>query len=133
MAEAGGRQQWVALECALNPGSTPKPIIEWVQRDGGAGGTETVLVEDFTANSFRFIDDGQWLILETTSDAVTGKEYFCRVTNKERFQTARGPTTYTLNAGECNLLLQVQASCIYCRVYLRIEWKLCSLLNSLPG
>jgi hypothetical protein len=95
VAEAGGRQQWVALECALNPGSTPKPIIEWVQRDGGA---ETVLGEDFNANRFRFIDDGQWLILETTSDAVTGKEYFCRVTNRERFQTARGPTTYTLNA-----------------------------------
>ena len=111
MAEAGGRRQWVALECALNSGSTPKPIIEWVQRDGGAGGTETVLEEDFTANRFRFIDDGQWLILETTSDAVTGKEYFCRVTNRERFQTARGPTTYTLNAGECDLLLQVQAYC----------------------
>ena len=94
------RQQWVALECALNPGSTPTPIIEWVQRDGGVGGTETVLVEDFTANTVRFLDDGQWLILETTSDAVTDKEYFCNVTNKERFQFARGPTTYTLSEGE---------------------------------
>ena len=111
VAEAGGRQQWVALECTLNPGSIPKPIIEWVQRDGGAGGSETVLEEDFNANRFRFTDNGQWLVLETTSDAVTGKEYFCRVTNRERFQTARGPTTYTLNAGECNLLFQVQASC----------------------
>ena len=94
------RQQWVALECALNPGSTPTPIIEWVQRDGGVGGTEMVLMEDFTANTVRFLDDGQWLILETTSDAVTDKEYFCRVTNKERFLTARGPTTYILHAGE---------------------------------
>ena len=53
------RQQWVALECALNPGSTPKPIIEWVQRDGGVGGTETVLEEDFTADIVGFLDDGQ--------------------------------------------------------------------------
>ena len=94
------RQQWVALECAINPGSTPTPIIEWVQRDGGVGGTETILEEDFTANTVRFLDDGQWLILETTSDAVTDKVYFCRVTNKEQFQTARGPKSYTLNTGE---------------------------------
>ena len=96
---ASDESQWVALNCTLNPGSTPPPDIEWVQRDTGGGG-ETVLNEDFIQNRVRFTDDKQWLILETTSDAVNGKEYFCRVTNKERFQRVRGPLLYALNAGE---------------------------------
>ena len=37
-----GELQWVALECALNEGSTPPPEIEWVQRDTEAD-TEEVL------------------------------------------------------------------------------------------
>ena len=94
-----GELQWVALECALNEGSTPPPEIEWVQRDTVAD-TEDVLVEDFVDSRIRFIDDKQWLILETLTSVITDKEYFCRVTNKERFQTARGPITYTLNTGE---------------------------------
>ena len=99
MLAVGVRLQWVALECALKPGSTPRPVIQWVRRDTGSG-TETVLEEDINSNSIRFIDDGQWLILETTADAVNGQEYYCQVTNKERFQMARGPKLYTLNAGE---------------------------------
>ena len=94
-----GELQWVALECALNEGSTPPPEIEWIQRDTGTD-TETVLVEDLIDGRVRFIDDKQWLILETVSGTVGGKEYFCRVTNKETFHTARDPTTYVLNPGE---------------------------------
>ena len=97
----GNSLQWAALECALKNGSTPTPVIQWVQHDVTSG-AETVLTEDFDRNTIRFIDDGQWLILETTADAVTDQEYYCQVTNKERFQMARGPKLYTLNAGEFN-------------------------------
>ena len=92
-------QQYVALECALNEGSTPPPTIEWVQVDTTSD-VETVLVEDLVENRVRFIDNKQWVILETTTNVIQDKEYFCQVTNKERFQTARGPITYVLNAGE---------------------------------
>ena len=98
----GEAQRWVALNCTLNPDSTPPPNIEWVQRDTGGG--EMVLNEDTTLNRVRFIDDKQWVILETTPDVVNGKEYFCRVTNKERFQRVRGPLLYALNAGESTSL-----------------------------
>ena len=70
-----GGLQWVALECALNEGSTPPPEIEWVQRDTEAD-TETVLVEDVSDSRIRFIDDKQWLILETLESIITDKEYF---------------------------------------------------------
>ena len=92
-------QQYVALECALNEGSTPPPAIEWVQVDTTSN-VETVLVEDLVDNLVRFIDNKQWVILETITNVIQNKEYFCQVTNKERFQTARGPITYVLNAGQ---------------------------------
>ena len=75
-----GELQWVALECALNEGSTHPPEIEWIQRHTTRG-SETVLVEDLVENRVRFIDDKQWLIVETS--AVSIKQYFCRVTNKD--------------------------------------------------
>ena len=99
----GEAQRWVALNCTLNPDSTPPPEIEWVQRDTGGGG-EMVLNEDTTLNRVSFIDDKQWLILETIEANVNGKEYFCRVTNKERFQRVRGPLLYALNPGESTSL-----------------------------
>ena len=115
-----GMQQYVALECALNEGSTPPPAIEWVQVDT-TNNVETVLVEDLVDNRVRFIDNKQWVILETITNVIQDKEYFCQVTNKERFQTARGPITYVLNAGEslhttnrdlayvmCSLLFSIQ-------------------------
>ena len=89
----------MALECALNEGSTPPPAIEWVQVDT-TNNVETVLVEDLVDNRVRFIDNKQWVILETITNVIQDKEYFCQVTNKERFQTARGPITYVLNAGQ---------------------------------
>lgn len=75
------RAQWVSLECATNPNSIPKPRIEWRQYDTGSNGEATVLVEDTITDTIRFIDNGQYLILETTSDAISGKGYFCNVTN----------------------------------------------------
>ena len=86
------RPQYVSLECAIKPGSFPKPITEWVQSD-----PEEVVVEDLVLNTVRFVDDGRYLILETTSD-VTDKAYYCRVTNSE-FTAGRAPTTYTFNIG----------------------------------
>ena len=119
---AGDAQRWVALNCTLNPDSTPPPEIEWVQRNTGGGG-ETVLDEDTSQNRVRFIDDKQWLILETTSDAVNGKEYFCRVTNKERFQIVRGPLLYELNAGE-SISLRWYTLSVWCTlsVILSPQW-----------
>ena len=92
-------QQWVSLECEVVPGSTPTPAIQWNRTDTG-GGNPVTLTEDFGTNTVRFVDGGRWLILETIADAVNGKEYYCQVTNKQRFQTVRGPITYTLNFGE---------------------------------
>ena len=92
-------QQWVSLECEVVLGSTPTPAIQWIRTDTGSANPET-LTEDFTDNTVRFVDGGRWLILETTAEAVNGKEYYCQVTNKERFQTVRGPITYTFNPGE---------------------------------
>ena len=92
-------QQWVALECALNEGSNPEPDIVWFQRDSGTGDV-TALAEDTAENTVLFVDDKRWLILITTSDAITDKEYYCNVTNKNGFQSARGPTVYVLRAGE---------------------------------
>lgn len=86
--------QTVALECALNPGSIPKPMIEWyvVNEEGD----ETLLE---SSSEVYFVDDGEWLILITDSDAITGKTYFCQVTNELNFLTEQAPTNYTLNAG----------------------------------
>ena len=91
--------QWVSLECEVVPGSTPTPEIQWIRTDTDGENLE-ILTEDVDLNTVRFIDGGQWLILETTEAAVTGKVYYCQVTNKQRFQTVRGPITYTLNPGE---------------------------------
>ena len=91
--------QWVSLECEVVPDSTPTPDIQWIRTDTDGENLE-ILTEDVDQNTVRFIDGGQWLILETTEAAVTGKEYYCQVTNKQRFQIVRGPITYTLNPGE---------------------------------
>ena len=104
------QHQWVGLECALNEGSIPEPEIEWVQVDTGTA-DETVLVEDVTENRIRFIDNKQWLILETIPSAVDDKEYFCRVTNKENFNIARGPKTYALNPGESGVTRLMRFPC----------------------
>ena len=107
---AGGNLQWVALQCEIVEGSTPTPAIQWRKRPVGSD-PETVpgdlLVEDFISNTIRFVDGGEWLILETDELAITGLEYFCEVTNKWRFQTVRGPLTYTLNPGGPFSLLHV--------------------------
>ena len=92
-------QQWVSLECEVVPGSIPTPAIQWNRADTG-GANPQVLTEDFIANTVRFVGGGRWLILETTAEAVDGKEYFCEVTNKQIFQTIRSPITYILNPGE---------------------------------
>ncbi|CAI8037885.1 Contactin-5 [Geodia barretti] len=99
VADVATNLQWVSLECEVVPGSTPTPEIQWIRTDTDGENLE-VLTEDFDQNTVRFIDGGQWLILETTEAAVTGKVYYCQVTNKQRFQTVRGPITYTLNPGE---------------------------------
>ena len=98
---AGGNLQWVALQCDIVEGSTPTPAIQWRRRPVGSD-PETegdILAEDFTSDTIRFVDGGEWLILETDESAITGLEYFCEVTNKQRFQTVRGPLIYTLNSG----------------------------------
>ena len=92
-------RQWVSLECAINPGSFPKPIIEWVRHTAGDPEGVVMVVEEDEPNIVRFVDDGRYLILETTSDAITDKEYYCRVTNPE-FTAGRAPTTYTFNIGQ---------------------------------
>ena len=92
------RPQWVSLECAIKPGSFPKPIIEWVKNTAGDPEDGDVVEEDSFLNTLRFVDDGRYLILETTSDAITDKVYYCRVTNPE-FTAGRAPTTYTFNIG----------------------------------
>ena len=94
-----GNLQFVGLQCELVPGSTPTPAIRWIRRTVGAE-TGDALEENFVTNSIRFVDDGEWLILETDSDTVTGVEYYCEVTNAERFRTVRGPLTYSLTPGE---------------------------------
>ena len=99
IADPATNLQWVSLECEVVPGSTPTPHIQWIRTDTG-GDIPEILTEDFVSNTVRFIDGGQWLILETTEAAVIGKEYYCQVTNKQIFQTVRGPITYTLNPGE---------------------------------
>ena len=97
-----GNLQWVSLECAINSGSIPEPEIVWVRRDSG-GSSETILMDDTRGNTVRYIDSGQFLILETNNAAITDKEYFCKVTNKDQFQTESSPITYTLNGGESDL------------------------------
>ena len=92
------RRQWVSLECAINPGSFPKPIIEWVRHTAGDPEDVVMVVEEDEPNTIRFVDDGRYLILETTSDAITDKEYYCRVTNPE-FTAGNASTTYTFNIG----------------------------------
>ena len=99
---AGGNLQWVALQCEIVEGSTPTPAIQWRRKPVGSDpGTVPgdILAEDFTSNTIHFVDRGEWLILETDESAITGLEYFCEVTNKQRFQTVRGSLTYTLNPG----------------------------------
>ena len=100
--QSGAELQWVALECGVVEGSTPTPAIEWIRRDVGEESGET-LEEDFVEDKVRFLDGGQWLIMETEASAITGKEYYCQVTNKLGFQTVRGPLIYTLNPGESSL------------------------------
>ena len=101
-------RQWMSLECAINPGSFPKPIIEWVRHTAGDPEDVVMVVEEDEPNTIRFVDDGRFLILETTSEAITDKEYYYRVTNPE-FTAGRAPTTYTFNIGQSlftlNLLL----------------------------
>ena len=95
------RPQWVSLECAIKPGSFPKPIIEWVRHTAGDPEDGVMVVMEVIsplANTRRFVDDGHYLILETTSEAITDKAYYCRVTNSE-FTAGRAPTTYTFNTG----------------------------------
>ena len=99
---AGGNLQWVALQCEIVPDSTPTPAIQWRRRPVGSDPEAVpgdILAEDFTSNTIRFVDGKEWLILETDESAITGLEYFCEVTNKQRFQTVRGPLIYTLNPG----------------------------------
>ena len=91
-------RQWVSLECAINPGSFPKPIIEWVRHTDGGDPADGEVVEEDEPNTVRFVDDGRYLIMETTSEAITDKAYYCRVTNSE-FTAGRAPTTYTFNIG----------------------------------
>ena len=87
----------VALKCDINPGSNPTPAIEWVMNDG-SGGEDTVVVEDTDSGTIRFVDDNEYVILGVTNDIIDN-QYFCRVTNKDGFQTERAPTTYTFTAG----------------------------------
>ena len=76
-ADISERDQWVALQCALKPGSIPIPTIEWLVVS--TGGTEQVLIEDTSTHRVRFLDENEWVILYTSSDAIVDKEYFCRV------------------------------------------------------
>ena len=89
--------QSVALKCDIESGSNPTPAIEWVMNDG-SGGEDTVVVEDTDSGFIRFVDDNEYVILRVTNDIIAN-QYFCRVTNKDGFQTERAPTTYTFNAG----------------------------------
>ena len=81
--------QCVALKCDINPGSNPTPAIEWVVNDGNE---DTVVVEDTDSGIIRFVDDNEYVMLRVTS-TVIANQYFCRVTNKDGFQTERAPTT----------------------------------------
>ena len=116
LADPAVNLQWVSLECEVMPGSTPTPDVQWIRTDTGGGNPE-VLIEDFMSNTVRFIDGGEWLILETTEAAVSGKEYYCQVTNKQRFQTVRGPITYTLNPGEPLSLMCTNEVSLYIPLY----------------
>jgi len=89
----------VALECALVPGSTPSPAIQWLQCSVCDGSDDTAVVEDLEQNTVRFLDGGRYLLLVASADVIAMK-YLCQVTNKEEFQTERAPYTYTLTAGE---------------------------------
>ena len=88
----------VALECAFKNGSNPTPEIQWVQCSTCNGSDDMVLADSMDLDSPRYLDDGQYLFLDVTHDVLTPK-YTCIVTNREQFQTARFPTTYTLNEG----------------------------------
>ena len=79
------------IQCKVKKESNPTPAIEWVMNDGSE---DTVIVEDTDSNTIRFVDDNEYVILEVIS-AVIANQYFCRVTNKDGFQTERAPTTYT--------------------------------------
>ena len=97
-------RQWVSLEYAINPGSFPKPIIECVRHTAGDPEDVVMVVEEDEPNTIRLVDDGRYLILETTSDAITDKEYYCRVTNPE-FTAGRAPTTHIFNVGQSFIYL----------------------------
>ena len=92
----------VALECALEPGSNPTPVIEWVRCSTCDGSNDTVVVEDTAFNTILFLNGGRYLFLETSA-AVIGSRFACRVTNKQQFQTERSGYTYRLNKGELHL------------------------------
>ena len=94
----------VALECAIEPGSNPTPVIEWVKCTTCDGSDDTIVAEDTGSNNILFLNGGRYLFL-VTSSAVIDAGYACRVTNKEQFQTERSPYTYALNRGELYLQL----------------------------
>ena len=89
----------IALDCALQPGSIPTPVIEWMQCQYCYGNDDTAVIEDTHNNTIRFLDGGRYLFLILVPTALN-KKYFCRVTNKEQFKRERAPYTYNLNVGE---------------------------------
>ena len=99
----------VALECALEPGSNPTPVIEWVKCSTCNGKDDFVVVEDTAFNTIRFLNGGRYLFL-VTSAAVINSRYACRVTNKQQFQTERSGYTYIFNLGE--LHLDLSSNCL---------------------
>ena len=102
----------VALECAYNEGSIPTPKIQWIQCSVCDGNDDTVLEDSMGITSPRYLDDGRYLFLDVTNDVLTPK-YSCIVTNREEFQTARAPTTYTLHEGEhYSCMGSVQYMCV---------------------
>ena len=55
----------VALECALEPGSNPIPVIEWVKCTTCDGSGDTVVIEDTGSNNIRFLNGERFLFLLT--------------------------------------------------------------------
>ena len=95
----------VALECALEPGSNPTPVIEWVKCSTCYGSDDTVVVEDTAYNTIRFLN-GRYLFMFTSAAVIdSGYMYACRVTNKQQVHTERSKYIYRLNRGEFYLHL----------------------------
>ena len=91
-----------ALECALEPGSNPTPVIEWVKCSICDGSDDTVVVEDTAFKTIHFLNGAPYLFLKI-STAVINSGYVCQVTNKEYFQTESSDYVYRLNRGELQL------------------------------